>query len=338
MISFCQKTLLYHRRFKIAELSKSKALKYAQVFDGDLTSIEPLKIEASGRIYFRAASKNSSYVISFDDRPTNGQLVFINRANELAKSDVRVPKIFTYDTNSHLTILEDLGDHSLIHEDNFYQNDKLVISSLELLNQMHQSTLDDLHSTFWMGLESHSKKFSKIFCKEFLNIKMFDNYKDFFIDLRPEIMEQQWTNCHFDFERRNIHVLDNGDLALIDFQDLCFGPIGIDLAGILIDHYIPCNPDTLKDFCKIFSELSIHDITPEETYRATLWGGIQRNLRIMGTLTELHLKLKRSFRMQDLPQIVSNTAILAQELNQVSLTNFLRDNVLQTLEKELVKL
>lgn len=328
----------YLRRLKIAEFSKANILKYAQSFDEDLTSLEPLKIEASGRKYFRVASKECSYVISYDDRPVNGQLVFINRANELSDCNVRVPKIFQYDIDSNLTLIEDLGDHSLIDEKNFYQQDKLVNLSLELLNQMHQSKHVDLHSTFWMGLESHSKRFSKVFCKEFLGLEMFDGYKDLYVDMRPQIMDQQWSNCHFDFERRNIHLLDNGDLALIDFQDMCFGPIGIDLAGILIDHYIPCKLDIIRKYCDSFSELSVYGISTEDIFRATLWGGLQRNLRIMGTLTELYLRLNRSFRMRDLPQIVSNTAIISMELNQVSLANFLNNNVLQALENKLANL
>ena len=323
---------------KIAEALKNKILKYAQEFNKELASIEPLKIEASGRQYFRVISKKNSYVISFDDRPINGQNVFINRANELAASNVRVPKIFEYDTANFFTILEDLGDHSLIDEKDFYKNEKFVISALELLNQMHQSSHVDLHSTFWMGLESHTKKFSKIFCKEFLKIKMFEEYEDIFPDLRTEIMDQQWTNCHFDFERRNIQVIDNSELALLDFQDLCHGPIGIDLAGLLIDHYIPLNLDTLKKYCNSFSEISIYDISTEDVFRSTLWGGLQRNLRIMGTLTELYINFKRSFRMNDLPQIVSNTALLSMELNQVKLANFLLEDVSENLEKELLKI
>ncbi len=330
--------LLCLRRLKIAEISKADILKYAQTFNGDLTSLEPLKIEASGRRYFRASSKKSSYVISLDDREVNGQLVFINRANELSDCNVRVPKIFNYELDTNLTILEDLGDHSLIDEKNFYQQEKLVYLSLELLNQMHQSKHVDLHSTFWMGLESHSKKFSKVFCREFLDLDMFDGYKDLYVDMRPQIMDQQWTNCHFDFERRNIHLLDNGELALIDFQDMCFGPIGIDLAGILIDHYIPCKIDTIKKYCNIFSELSVYDISADDIYSATLWGGLQRNLRIMGTLTELYLRFNRSFRMHDLPQIVINTAVISQELNQASLSNFLNDSIMQTLEAKLANL
>ena len=268
----------------------------------------------------------------------NGQLVFINRANELSDYSVRVPKIYQYEVDSNLTVLEDLGDHSLIDEKNFYQQEGLVHSSLKLLNQMHQARHVDLHSTFWMGLESHSKKFSKIFCKDFLGLDMFDGYKDLYVDMRPQIMDQQWTNCHFDFERRNIHLLDNGDLALIDFQDMCFGPIGIDLAGILIDHYIPCKIDILKRYCISFSELSIYDMSPEDIFSATLWGGLQRNLRIMGTLTALYLRFNRSFRMNDLPQIALNTAIISKELNQLSLANFLNDNVSQALEDKLTYL
>jgi len=203
---------------------------------------------------------------------------------------------------------------------------------------MHQSTHVDLHSTFWMGLESHTKKFSKIFCKEFLKIKMFEEYEDIFPNLRNEIMDQQWTNCHFDFERRNIQVIDNSELALLDFQDLCHGPIGIDLAGILIDHYIPLNLATLKKYCNSFAEISIYDISAEEVLRSTLWGGLQRNLRIMGTLTELYINFNRSFRMNDLPQIVSNTALLSKELNQEKLANFLLEDVSENLEKELLKI
>jgi len=323
---------------KIAEALKNKILQYAQEFNKELASIEPLKIEASGRQYFRVISKKNSYVISFDDRPINGQNVFINRANELAASNVRVPKIFEYDKANFFTILEDLGDHSLIDEKDFYQNEKFVVSALELLNQMHQSTHVDLHSTFWMGLESHTKKFSKIFCKEFLKIKMFEEYEDIFPNLRNEIMDQQWTNCHFDFERRNIQVIDNSELALLDFQDLCHGPIGIDLAGILVDHYIPLNLDTLKKYCNSFAEISIYDISAEEVLRSTLWGGLQRNLRIMGTLTELYINFNRSFRMNDLPQIVSNTALLSKELNQVKLAHFLLEDVSEKLEKELLKI
>ena len=329
---------LYHRRLKIADLSPSNLLRYAQTYDEELTTLEPLKIEASGRKYFRAESDTSSYVISFDDSEINGQAIFIDRAKELADCGVRVPKIYHFDLINHLTLMEDVGDNSLINEGDFYQKEDLVFSTLKLLNSMHQSKFENLDTTFWIGLESHSKKFSEVFCDQFLKLKMFDKYQDLYLNLRHGIMDQQWTNCHFDFERRNIHLLQNGDLALIDFQDMCFGPIGIDLAGILIDHYIPCDLDKVKENCKYFSSLSVFSMSSDDVYQATLWGGLQRNLRIMGTLTQLYLKFNRSFRMRDLPQIVLNTATISTALNQDMLSNFLLNDVMQILERKLVKL
>ena len=300
-----------------------------------LTSIEPLKLEASGRKYYRTISNKNSYVICYDDSQINGQSVFVNRATQLSNNNVRVPEIFKYDQDKFLTILEDVGDNSLINKKNFYQDDSLILDVLGLLNSMHQSKLNNLDTTFAMGLESHTKRFSKIFCKEFLELEMFNEYQDFLSKLMPEVMNQQWGNCHFDFERRNIHQLENHELVLLDFQDLCFGPIGIDLAGILIDHYIPCDLEVLKRHCKTFSQLSIFDMSPKETYQATCWGGLQRNLRIMGTLTNLYLRFDRSFRMQDLPQIVSNTITLSLELEQRHLSSFLKDIVLPKLKKKM---
>ena len=100
---------------------------------------------------------------------------------------------------------------------------------------------------------------------------------------------------------------------------------------------ISINAQSGKPAVKIFSNFN-YDISAEDVYRSTLWGGLQRNLRIMGTLTELYVNFKRSFRMNDLPQIVSNTALLSKELNQVQLANFLLEDVSENLEKELLKI
>ena len=325
----------FHWRLKIAEISQDQLLESAKDFDKGVIDIKPLKIEASGRRYYRALSRTNSYVMCHDDSPINGQSVFVDRSNKLANSNVRVPKILKYDSENFLTIQEDIGDNSLILKENFYQDSSLVFNALSLLNDMHKAELNGIDSTFSIGLESHTKKFSKILCKEFLEIEIFDEFKDFLGAMRPELMNQQWGNCHFDFERRNIHEMANGELVLLDFQDLCFGPIGIDLAGILLDHYVDCDLEVLRNYCSTFSEMSCYDLSADDVYHATCWGGLQRNLRIMGTLTNLFLRFNRPFRMKDLPQILANTITLSLALNQKPLAGFLQDQVAPELHKKL---
>ena len=172
MIRHCQ------RRLKIAEISKHQLLESAKDFDKGVIDIKPLKIEASGRRYYRALSRTNSYVMCHDDSPINGQSVFVDRSNKLANSNVRVPKILKYDSEKFLTIQEDIGDNSLILKENFYQDSSLVFNALSLLNDMHKAELNGIDSTFSIGLESHTKKFSKILCKEFLEIEIFDEFKD----------------------------------------------------------------------------------------------------------------------------------------------------------------
>ena len=161
MIRHCQ------RRLKIAEISQHQLLESAKDFDSSVKEIEPLKIEASGRRYYRALTATNSYVMCHDDSPINGQSVFVDRANKLANSNVRVPQILRYEPEHFLTIQEDVGDNSLILKDNFYQDSSLVSKALSLLNDMHKAELNGIDSTFSIGLESHTKKFSKILCKEF---------------------------------------------------------------------------------------------------------------------------------------------------------------------------
>ena len=291
-------------------------------------------MEASGRQYFRARSKQNSYVLCHDNSKINGLDIFVKRAKELSASGLRVPNVLKYDLNKCFGIFEDIGDDSLLDQKSFYNNEELVIKSLELLNSMHSAEFQNLHTTFEMGLESHSKKFSKIFCKNFLEIEMYPEYKGLFKTLIPKLHEQQWTNCHFDFERRNIHKLGE-ELVLLDFQDMNFGPIGIDLAGILVDHYSELDLKVLKKYTDIFAELSIYGLSPEQTFEFTCWGALQRNLRIMGTLTSLYLRSNRSYRLIDLPQIAKNTAIVSNYLNLPELNIFITDTVVPSLQIKL---
>jgi aminoglycoside/choline kinase family phosphotransferase len=91
----------------------------------------------------------------------------------------------------------------------------------------------------------------------------------------------------------------------------------------------------MKAHCNTFANLSTYDLSAEEIYRATCWGGLQRNLRIMGTLTNLYLRFNRPFRMKDLPQILANTITLSLALNQEALATFLQDKVSPVLSKKL---
>ena len=119
-------------------------------------------------------------------------------------------------------------------------------------------------------------------------------------------------NCHFDFERRNL-ILSRDLIKVIDYQDMKIGPIGIDLSGILIDHYYEVNFENIHDLLGYFSEQVGLKYSGEELFEFLRWGCIQRNMRILGTLSNLYIKHKRSFRLKDLPMILLNLTSMIPE-------------------------
>ena len=165
---------------KIADLEK-QLIDFGKSFDKNISKIKPLKLEASGRQYFRAQSKQISYVLCHDDSTINGLDIFVKRAKELSTAGLRVPKVLKYDLNKCFGIFEDIGDDSLLDKQSFYNNEELVIKSLELLNLMHNAKFQNLHTTFEMGLESHSKN-SQRFLQNFLKSRCIQNTR---IYLKP---------------------------------------------------------------------------------------------------------------------------------------------------------
>ena len=66
------------------------------------------------------------------------------------------------------------------------------------------------------------------------------------------------------------------------------------------------------------------------------WGCIQRNLRILGTLSNLYLTKKRSFRLKDLPMILNN--LISMIPDKHSSKDFMKYEVSPALIKRVAEL
>ena len=129
--------------------------------------------------------------------------------------------------------------------------------------------------------------------------------------------------------------MDN-DVHVIDFQDLCVGPIGIDLAGILLDHYEPYDEVFVKECLTFYQSKSILSINNAELFESFRWGGIQRNMRILGTLSRLYIDQDRSFRLTDLPMILENLISIIP--NNSNCRNYMINVIKPSLEKRLASI
>ncbi len=122
---------------------------------------------------------------------------------------------------------------------------------------------------------------------------------------------------HRDFQSRNIMVCD-GRVRFIDFQGGRRGPLGYDLASLLIDPYttlpISWQEELLQTYLQAIS--SIHCVNPAQFSTEYNFLALQRNLQIIGAFSFLSNERGKSFfSSYIIPSLVS----LAERLRMPAL-------------------
>tara|TARA_Y100000591_G_scaffold251392_1_gene222831 strand:- start:33 stop:2021 length:1989 start_codon:yes stop_codon:yes gene_type:complete len=232
--------------------------------------------------------------------------------------DVRSKYYISYDTQDRESIT---GGRIIPREDEY------LSLALDTLNKFKKSKMPkNLKRMKLRDLKNQMDSFEKVYLRKFLKytpneIKVI---KDELEILKQETIskleKQQWGNCHTDFEGRNLlypdwdHLIDNSmdgkqlkiemHPKLIDYQDTCIGPEGIDLAGLFVDHYHFEGLDS-KEIRDVL-EQNFGERNFKRIIDIIRWGGIQRNMRILGTLSNLFLEQGRAFRLIDIKKIHMN--------------------------------
>ena len=197
--------------------------------------------------------------------------------------------------------------------------------ALGLLYGMIETKIPNLKKIKKNELINQMETFESVYLTEYLCISPFEIaaqrkwLQKLWDETIDKLQSQPWVNCHTDFEARNILIKDDFDwdsMYLIDYQDMCIGPIGIDLAALIFDHYLVHDVEILKD----------KEIIDNEELEYARWGAIQRNMRILGTLSNLYLKQNRTFRLPDLEQILLNLNSAIPE-KHAELKSFIMDTV-----------
>lgn len=117
--------------------------------------------------------------------------------------------------------------------------------------------------------------------------------------------------CHRDFHSRNLLVLDDGALAMVDIQDARWGPDAYDLASLLRDAYVDLEPSEVRRGVRTF-----RDGAPDGMIEPGLDDrfhvvGAQRMIKALGTFGyQITVVGNERYR----PAIARTTARLRQQL------------------------
>lgn len=245
------------------------------------TAVAPLAGDVSPRRYFRVrlASGADAVAAFYPPAARPACARFLRSGGLLAAAGVRVPAVRVADCDSGWMLLEDLGPTSLYESPRGWDlvgvHLRAAVDVLGRLRTLPAAAVAELNPP--LDAELLGRELEQTFAAWLLprglagDAALAAELRALLAAFCGELGAAAPVPCHRDFMARNLVPVD-GDLAVLDHQDLRLGPPGYDLASLLNDSLFP--PAALAE------ELRRRAGVGERAYRLA---AVQRTLKAVGT-------------------------------------------------------
>ncbi len=284
--------ILWTPRLQAAAAGLGAFLQGAQALAGD----------GSDRRFFRLLG-SPTVVLLHHPQPTALQVnendSYFHLGRHLRKQGAPVPEIYEYCREEGWLLLEDLGDIHLAaavaRENGGEQLRYWYRQALDILVTLQVGGKEGfdpawcfdtavMHRPFlW---ERECGYFVRAYLQGYagLRLEMDDLAPDFERLLTRALTPALNFFLHRDFQSRNL-MIKNGRIRVIDFQGGRLGPLGYDLAALLIDPYVNLNPLRQEELLAAYLDL-VEKRLPAldgQAFREQYWHlALCRNLQILG--------------------------------------------------------
>ena len=125
-------------------------------------------------------------------------------------------------------------------------------------------------------------------------------------------LEQPQVLVHRDFHSRNLMLLADEEIGVIDFQDAVTGPLAYDLVSLLRDCYVRWPVDYISQRAlNYYRSAEAAGIAPQASKAQILrWFdlmGLQRHIKVLGIFSRLCLRDGKHNYLNDLPLVIRYT-------------------------------
>ncbi|NMP30308.1 phosphotransferase [Thalassotalea sp. M1531] len=311
----------------------------------EVNQLVPMTGDAGFRQYYRFNFQSQSY-LAVDSPPTycNNE-AFFNIASYLKSVDMQVPAIYAKNLEQGFFCIEDFGQCLLAEKlstenmKSWYSKAIAELPKLALLEPLQGMPKFD---AAFVALEL--KIFTEWLIGQYLSLSLSSQeqqeLKDAFKVLTDNILAQPQVFMHRDFHSRNIMVLADESLGIIDFQDAVVGPITYDVVSLLRDCYVKWpQKDVLtlfKTFTEVMNERMAIDIDFTTWKRWFDLTGLQRHIKASGIFARLLLRDNKSSYIKDIPLTLSYIVDIASQYPELSaLAKLVENKVLPAVKSKL---
>ncbi len=263
------------------------------------TLLLPLPPRGSARTFSRLRGRgDAGQVVAIEyslDRPENAR--FTPNAHFLNSVGIRVPEVIFDDPENRVTLVEDLGETSLLQlarASNESELQALYERVIPSVVQLHTETTRaaaerglDLCEPFSPGLyEWEHDLFVTHFAKDHLGSErsILDAEMAELGRVSAALLQSTPVLVHRDLQSSNIFFAGD-EPAFIDFQGMRYGPAAYDLASLLCDPYVSLPPAIQDRLIAMYAELRDVD---REAFEQIFWkAAVQRLVQALGAFGRL---------------------------------------------------
>ncbi len=274
---------------------------------------EPASNDASFRRYFRVKIDGQNF-IAMDAPPDKEDIVpFMQIANLFKQANVNTPTLLQHNLEDGFILLEDFGSQWLLDElsdENATQLYNRALTALLPLATNENLLNADLPHYDETLLRREMALFAEWFVEQLLDDELpqalWENVQKILIQ---SALEQPVVCVHRDYHSRNLMVLPNGELGVLDFQDAVLGALTYDAVSLLRDCYIDWSDEKIEHWLRdYFQQLQAENVVECDFTQFKRWFdlmGMQRHLKVCGIFSRLHLRDEKSEYLKSIPRTLN---------------------------------
>ena len=287
---------------------------------GPLT-IEALAGDAGFRRYYRLNTTPS--LIAVDSPPAKeNNPAYIAVAMALQAQGIPTPKVHAVDFTQGFLLLEDFGQDVLQPLLNLNTVDGFYQQAQDRLLEIQQTAPNSLIFPPYDAerLRGEMALFGQWFVGELLGIELEQQeitlLNKLFDELVSSALAQPQAVVHRDYHSRNLMLLADKTLGVIDFQDAVYGPITYDLVSLLKDCYVRWPASKMREQALAYKAKACSNIDDRQFLSWFDLMGLQRHIKVMGIFARLALRDGKQAYLHDLPLVIRYSLEAAKDYPQ----------------------
>lgn len=314
------------------------------------TRVEPLQGDGSNRRFWRiSVPEREGRFIVMSNPPSDPHIraenhAYVQIGSHLRAKGLPLPEIYLFDAEKGWGVMEDMGKTNL--QDAVTEGQALVplyrrVVELLLTLQLKGAEGFDgrwccqtAHYNRHVMLRYEADYFRDLFLGTYMGFKGYGTglqHSFNHLATTASLADGRFF-LYRDFQSRNI-LLDKGRIGFIDWQGGRLGPLGYDLASLLIDPYTDLPPEMQREIFQFYLRSIRGRDTglAEDLERSYPYLAIQRNLQVLGAFANLSRVQGKTYFETYIPAALKGLCMRLHRLEDRELTPLreLTDRLLQ---------